>query len=95
MTCFLLGSPAIIRFSTVHKLGQGQHIILNHSKQFSKEQEAEADYVGILLCKKHNEKKALKLGIENFKSRNNLSFKKYHSKNYRNIINNTLISHFI
>ena len=46
-----------ITFIESHEIA---HIILNHPKQFSKEQEAEADYVGILLCKKHNEKKAEK-----------------------------------
>ncbi len=63
------------------------HINLKHSGSFNKQQEAEADYVGILLCKKLKEKQAVKIGIENFRSRNGVSFKKYHSNNYKNVKN--------
>lgn len=66
------------------------HIKLKHSKSFNKEQEAEADYVGILMCKKLKEAAAMKIGIENFYSRNRISFKKYHSKNYKNYIKSNL-----
>lgn len=71
------------------------HINLKHSKSFNKNQEAEADYVGILMCKKLKEKSAMKVGIKNFSSRNGFSFEKYHSKKYKNIINNTKISHLV
>lgn len=63
------------------------HINLKHSKSFSKQQEAEADYVGILMCKKLKENSAMKIGIENFQSRNGISFKKYHSLHYKNVKN--------
>ena len=56
------------------------HIKLKHSKSFNKDQEAEADYLGILMCKKLKELSAMKIGIENFYSRNKISFKKFHEK---------------
>ena len=63
------------------------HINLKHSKSFNKQQEVAADYVGILMCKKIKDKSAMKVGIENFSSRNGISFKKYHSVNYKNVKN--------
>jgi hypothetical protein len=67
------------------------HINLKHSKSFDKNQEAEADYVGILLCKKLKQKTAMKIGIDNFSTRNGISLLKYSKKHHSNIINNNKI----
>lgn len=67
-----------ITFIESHEIA---HINLNHDKNFDKDQESEADYVGILLCKKHKETSAMKIGISNFMNRNKISFKKYHKQN--------------
>tara|TARA_B100002019_G_scaffold189242_1_gene163504 strand:+ start:2389 stop:2823 length:435 start_codon:yes stop_codon:yes gene_type:complete len=72
-----------ITFIESHEIA---HIKLKHSNNFSKEQEAEADYVGVLLCKKHKENSAMNIGIKNFKSRNKISFEIYHTENYNKII---------
>ena len=67
---------AHITFIEAHELG---HSVMGHSatkRQF----EAEADYVGILLCENRNFKKSVAVGKKYFKQRNGISFEKYAEK---------------
>lgn len=72
---------AHITFIEAHELG---HSLMGHSAtkpQF----EAEADYVGILLCENRNFKKSVAIGKKYFKQRNRISFEKYAQKNDKRI----------
>ena len=89
---FIHEKTIIVDFTTLKKLGYADkdhltfiesheisHKILNH-KSVQRRTETEADYLGILLCLEKGYKKSAKIGIENFKSRNNISFEKYDTK---------------
>lgn len=89
---FIHDKTIIIDLTTLKKLGYADkdhlifiesheisHKILNH-KSVQRKTETEADYLGILLCLENGYKKSAKIGIENFKSRNNISFEKYDAK---------------
>lgn len=56
------------------------HYILDHKKT-SIQNEAEADYGGISLCKSHNLTESYKIGLDVFERRNNISFKDFHKTN--------------
>ena len=57
------------------------HAVLKHrSSVRNKMQEAEADYIGIMLCKKKRYSDSVKVGIKYFKSRNSISFQKFDEK---------------
>ncbi len=74
-----------ITFIEAHELG---HALLDHSVT-RKEFEAEADYVGILLCENRNFKKSVAIGKKYFKQRNGISFEKYaekHDKRIRSVL---------
>lgn len=97
---FINGNTIIVDYTTLKRLGYGSkehlifiesheisHKILNH-KSVKQETETEADYLGILICLEHNLRKSAEIGIKNFKSRNNISFKKY------DLINRDKFIHF-
>jgi hypothetical protein len=57
------------------------HMSLDHkSLKRNKIQEAEADYVGVLLCEDKNMNAAANVGKKYFSARNGISFSKYHEK---------------
>ena len=58
------------------------HAVLGHSKTHrDPTQEAEADYVGILLCKdKNDNNSAIEVGKKYFEIRNGISYKDFHVK---------------
>jgi hypothetical protein len=65
------------------------HSWLKHPSKFDKKNEAEADFLGVLLCMKKGYKPAAKVGIRHFRERNGIDFKKYDKKygdEYRNMI---------
>ena len=55
------------------------HTVLNHT-QSSKQIEAEADFLAVLLCKDMNYNKSSKLGQSYFHERNGISFEKFQKK---------------
>jgi hypothetical protein len=71
------------------------HFRLQHNNQRGRDVEAEADFVGILMCMKRNFKKSAKLGMSYFKKRNGISFEDYSEKNLSRIKKVTRISKFI
>jgi hypothetical protein len=56
------------------------HYIFKHTKT-SKQNEAEADYGAIILCKAKKFNKSYKIGLEEFEDRNNITFKKFKEQN--------------
>ena len=57
------------------------HLSLSHSStKRNKREEAEADYIGILLCKDKNMKAAAGIGKKYFSSLNGISFKQFDEK---------------
>ena len=65
------------------------HSWLKHPSKQDKENEASADYVGILLCMKKGYRDAAKIGIRHFRGRNGVDFKKYdkqYGDEYRKLI---------
>ena len=72
---------AHITFIESHELG---HSIMTHTAT-SREAEAEADYVGILLCHNRKFKKSVAIGKKYFKQRNGIAFEKYASENDKRI----------
>ena len=61
------------------------HSVLKH-KQTSKYNEAEADYLAVLLSVDSGNTKSSKLGRREFKSRNGLSFDKFEQKHKENVL---------
>ena len=89
---FIHEKTIMVDYTTLEKLGYSDkdhltfiesheisHKILKHTS-VQRKTETEADYLGILLCLENGFKKSAKVGIENFKSRNNISFEKYDNK---------------
>lgn len=89
---FIHEKTIMVDYTTLKKLGYSDedhltfiesheisHKILKHTS-VQRKTETEADYLGILLCLENGFKKSAKVGIENFKSRNNISFEKYDNK---------------
>ena len=68
---------AHMTFIEAHELG---HSVLGHNAT-KREFEAEADYIGILLCGARNYTKSEKLGKKYFRARNGISFEKYAKQN--------------
>lgn len=65
-----------LTFIEAHEIA---HSVLKHKKT-SKYNEAEADYLAVLLCKDSKYGNSANLGIDEFKSRNKISYKKFHEK---------------
>lgn len=63
-----------LKFVEAHEIA---HFKLKHGNRRGTDVEAEADYIGILLCLKMNFNKAAKIGISYFRKRNNVSFEEY------------------
>ena len=53
------------------------HSWLKHPSKMNRNNEAEADFLGILLCMKKGYKEPAKIGIRHFRGRNGIDFKKY------------------
>lgn len=65
------------------------HSWLKHPSKLDRENEASADYVGILLCMKRGYREPAKIGIRHFRGRNGVDFKKYDNEygdEYRKLI---------
>jgi hypothetical protein len=65
------------------------HSWLDHPSKLDKENEAAADFLGILLCMKKGYRDPAKIGIKHFRGRNGVDFKKYdnqHGAEYRKLI---------
>ena len=56
------------------------HFWLKHPPKRDPKNEAEADFVGILLCMKKGHRKPAKIGIQHFRARNGVDFRKYDAK---------------
>ena len=56
------------------------HFWLEHPSRLDKENEAEADFVGILLCMKKGYRRPAKIGIKHFRERNGVDFRKDDAK---------------
>jgi hypothetical protein len=56
------------------------HSWLKHPSKLDKKNEAEADFLGILICAKKGYKRPAKIGVEYFRSRNGIDFRKYDKK---------------
>lgn len=65
-----------LTFIEAHEIA---HTVLNHT-QTSKQIEAEADFLAVLLCKDMNYNKSSKLGKSYFRERNGISFEKFQTK---------------
>jgi len=61
------------------------HSVLKHTKT-SKYNEAEADYLAVLLCVDSGNKKSAKLGIQEFKSRNGIPFVDFEKKYKQSVL---------
>ena len=61
------------------------HLRLQHNNQRGRDIEAEADFVGVLMCRKKNFIKSAKIGVSYFKKRNGVSFEKYAQQNLKRI----------
>lgn len=72
---------AHVTFIESHELA---HSLMAHSTT-RREFEAEADYVGILLCDNRKFKKSVAVGKNFFKQRNGIAFKKYATENDKRI----------
>lgn len=70
-----------LRFIEAHEIA---HSVLKHIKS-TKYNEAEADYLAVLLCKDTGYLKSSKLGVQEFKSRNKISYQQFHKK-YKEIV---------
>lgn len=68
---------SFVTFIESHELG---HSVLGH-KVTKKELEAEADYIGVLLCNARKFTRSVNVGKKYFKKRNGISFEKYAEKN--------------
>ena len=68
---------SFVTFIESHEIG---HTVLGHNTT-KREFEAEADYVGVLLCGIRRFTKSVNVGKKYFKTRNGISFKKYAEKN--------------
>ena len=71
------GHDSFVTFIESHELG---HTVLGHNVT-KKEFEAEADYVGVLLCGARKFTKSERVGKQYFKRRNGISFEKYAKEN--------------
>lgn len=77
-----------ILFMEAHEVS---HFIFKHKKT-SIQNEAEADYGGIILCKSKKLTMSYKTGLRNFKERNNVTFKEFQKK-YGTRLNKYLNAH--
>lgn len=65
------------------------HFWLKHPSRLDKKNEAQADFLGVLLCLKKGYKEPAKIGIRHFQGRNGISFEKYdkkHGAEYREMV---------
>jgi len=73
-----------LQFIEAHEIA---HIALGHHGNYrSKQQEAEADFVGIELCRDKGFTSASKIGIKNFKSRNKIDLNKFSEKHREKLL---------
>ena len=70
-------NDTVITFIQAHEIA---HSVLKH-KKYNPQVEAEADYLGILLCKDGGYTKSAKLGQSEFRKRNKISFEKFEKQN--------------
>ena len=68
---------------------------MGHNDQMNPKFEAEADFVGILMCQKKKFTKAAKIGISHFKKRNKVSFKDYAENHLEKVRKNKQINDLI
>ena len=69
-------NDTVLTFIQAHEIA---HSVLKHTK-YNPHVEAEADYLGILLCKDSGYNKSAKLGQSEFRTRNKISFEKFEKK---------------
>jgi hypothetical protein len=94
-------------YTTIKKQGYGKdhivfiesheiaHLKMGHNDQMRPKFEAEADFVGILMCQKKNLGKSAKIGTSYFKKRNKISFKDYAEDHLEKLKKNKRISNLI
>ena len=94
-------------YTTIKKSGYGKahmtfieshevaHMKMKHNDQMNPKFEAEADFVGVLMCQKKKFTNAAKIGISHFKKRNKVSFKDYAENHLKKIRKNRLITDLI
>jgi hypothetical protein len=81
-----------ITFIESHEIA---HMKMKHNDQRSPKFEAEADFIGILMCQKKKLVKSAKIGISYFKKRNKISFKEYAENHLDKIKKSKQISNLI